>query len=129
MAAEVYLEPPGIGISWLWQLSDDHWSYWAAVEHDLRYDLKRCGARPDETSDKADAEFLDDMLDLAGNDIEKVFVAEILHAIAHAVGKLRWPVTETSPELVSIHRKQAIQKIQMLKAAGRTHVGLPGESI
>ena len=91
-----YVEPPGIGIAWLWKLPDEHPFQKAALKHDAAYDLMRAGASPFATSEEPDMEFFRDCLRAA---IEQptlrkiefyIFEAELFYRLVRAWGRLRW---------------------------------------
>jgi hypothetical protein len=126
---EAYVEPPGIGLAWLWMLPDSHPFYWAAVKHDLRYDLRRAGLSSAETSAHADERFYQDCLEAAGEVLALRMEAGIFYQIVRLVGAIRWPKPETDPEVAAIHTGEAVKKLRMIREAGKIQVGTLGEAI
>lgn len=77
-------EIEGIGISWLWKLSDSHPFYFAGVTHDRAYDFKI-----HKTSYQADQIFLEECLSVADTWSLKS-QAYLFYALARAWGAVRW---------------------------------------
>lgn len=76
-----YIEPPGIGIAWLWKLPDTHPFFEAAVNHDGEYDLMREGKSPYDSSAIPDFHFYQDCVIAAA---EQDSVAKIEYYLAQA---------------------------------------------
>lgn len=129
MSGNDEIEPPGIGLSWLWMLPDSHPFFWPAVKHDLRYDLRQAGMLSDETSSRADQAFYKDCLAVAASDLTLKLEAEVFYEIVKIVGAFRWPTPETDPSKRGTSLAQAIDKLRKLKSANQTFEGSPGESV
>lgn len=78
------MEPEGLGVSWLWKLSDNHPFYRAGVKHDRAYDLKI-----EKTSKKADKIFLKECLEIATTKSLKA-QAYLFYGIVRLWGFFRW---------------------------------------
>lgn len=79
------IEPPGLGVSWLWKLPESHPFTPAGIKHDLAYDTML-----EPTSKKADDEFLKDCLKIAGNDLKLKAQAYLFYYIIRIWGFFRW---------------------------------------
>jgi len=92
-----YVEPPGIGVKWLWKLPDSHPFYFPAVEHDRDYDLMRAGKSPWPTSEAADFRFYKGCVHRAADvsesawDLDTYLIeARTFYQIVRAWGALKW---------------------------------------
>lgn len=91
-----YVEPPGIGIAWLWKLPDSHPFQPAALKHDAYYDDMRAGAPMTETSELVDYVFYKDCLAIADAQptlVKRLFYrlqAKLFYLIARQWGKKAW---------------------------------------
>jgi len=74
----------GLGISYLWQLSDTHPFHFAGVKHDRAYDLK---IGP--SSKPYDDEFLKDCLSVA-NTVYLKAQAYLFYLLVRSWGALKW---------------------------------------
>ena len=130
----LYIEPPGIGVSWLWLGRTDHIFYWAAVKHDMRYTQRAAGISQGplfETSRYSDKQFRDDCIKIVDarikaapfSDIpalEEVKIIDVpgFYWTIRGVGKARWPKIETDPKKRSVRVQEYIELLQMLDKAG-----------
>lgn len=91
-----YVEPPGLGIAWLWKLPDDHPFQKAGLEHDGEYDLMREGRSPYATSLEPDLNFYRSCIRAAAeqqsmSDIETyLFEAGLFYRLVRAWGHFKW---------------------------------------
>jgi len=91
-----YIEPPGVGIAWLWKLPDTHPFYRAALYHDSEYDLMREGKSPYESSAIPDLAFYRKCIRAAAEqeDILKIEYylaqAKTFYILIRMWGRIRW---------------------------------------
>lgn len=136
-AAAGYVEPAGIGISWLWQLPDTHWAYWCAVWHDCGYDLRRFltpgsfkmrindfvlpaelfYAAISPTSELLDRGFRARMRARARTSFQH-FTAEAWYPVIRTWGTAKWPEFETNPAVRDLYVVEAVKKLKLLKLMG-----------
>ena len=96
-----YIEPPGIGIAWLWKLPDTHPFFQAAIRHDAEYDLMREGKSPHPSNEIPDLHFYQDCL-LAIAKLDSVvaiefylFQAHVFYGLIRTWGSVRWKNNST----------------------------------
>jgi hypothetical protein len=85
-----YEEPPGIGIAWLWKLSDDHPFQEAALKHDAFYDQMLAGNSPFQSSKIPDLIFFQDCIRAARGSKYYIAQAYLFYGFVKIWGKLRW---------------------------------------
>lgn len=90
-----YVEPPGLGIAWLWKLPSSHPFHWAAVWHDYEYTLMELELSPYETSEIPDRHFHEECL----AECAKMWwprrayyrqQAELFYGLVRVWGEYRW---------------------------------------
>lgn len=98
--ARQYVEPPGIGIGWLWQLPDNHPFYRASLTHDAEYELMLEGKSVYRSSKIPDLTFYREcVIASAGQDnliqIEYYLAqAKTFYLLISMWGKIRWRSSE-----------------------------------
>ena len=75
----------GLGLSNVWQLSNNHPLFWAGVVHDLEYQVKK-----EPSSKNADSRFLSNCKKLAGENELLILQSYLFFALASIVGYFRW---------------------------------------
>lgn len=96
-----YIEPPGIGIAWLWKLPDTHPFFVASKRHDYEYDLMREGTSPYSSSEIPDLLFYQDCLRAIAEldsimEIEFYLTqAHIFYGLIRTWGAIRWRKNST----------------------------------
>ncbi len=91
-----YIEPPGIGVAWLWKLPDSHPFFLAAVNHDREYDLLRAGQSPYKSSKIPDTNFYKECVEACsklatvGAIDFHLAQARVFYSLVRSWGALRW---------------------------------------
>lgn len=91
-----YVEPPGIGLAWLWKLPDTHPFFMAAVRHDKQYDLMREGQSPWRSSEMPDYFFYSECVHAASQQPDAKLItkyvkqARLFYCLTRCWGKMRW---------------------------------------
>lgn len=75
----------GLGLSNVWQLSNNHPLFWAGVVHDLEYQV-----RNEASSVNADKRFLRNCKKIAGKNLALLAQAHLFFVLASIVGYFRW---------------------------------------
>lgn len=130
----VYIEPPGLGVSWLWLGREDHIFYWAAVKHDMRYTQRAAGLSVGllfENSKYVDAQFEEDCRKIIASRMNNCSISEWLkleviqtidipmfYGIVRAVGEARWPKIEADPVKRKVRLDEYISLLEKLHNAG-----------
>lgn len=108
-----YIEPPGVGIAWLWKLPDTHPFFRPALRHDAEYDLVKAGASPYTSSAVPDLHFFQDCvtecakLQTVASINWYLSEANTFYGLIRTWGAVRWPLLMHTAKTKTVDPAQA----------------------